>query len=541
MNGRGYINNLPARKSTWLLLALIVAANFAIRWHLRTMPLERDEGEYAYAGQLLLQGVPPYQAAWNMKFPGTYFSYALLMAVFGQTAEGIHLGIILVTSLSITFMFFIGRMLLSDLGGLMAAGLFGMMSAIPWTYGLAGHATHLVVLFVCAGSCALLRAEGKFSRMWLIFAGAAFGTAVLMKQHAAVFCVAAGAWLIWQKLKQKSRWFTPLALFVAGVALPLVLTAAGLALCGVWNRFTFWTIEYARQYVSILAMSTVPKTFAERFGPIFFSAVWPWLLGLAALGLIFFKTQQRRAVVAGAGLFFAGLVALCPGFYFRGHYFLMVMPGLALLTATLLLKMAIWLKKFPRIPQLRFLPPCLFLVVVVELFLRNGTDWFLSSPDQVCREIYGNSPFPESPAIAAYLAANSSPTDTVAVLGSEPQIFFLAHRRSATGYIYVYSLTEKHPLAGQMRSEFIREIESAQPRFVVYDNTLSSWCSVFTHGKSDRAMGEINTWWANYAQNYEMAGKVDIYDDRPTEFYWDDNLANRTNTGLASVFILRRK
>ena len=24
------------------------------------MPLERDEGEYAYAGQLILQGIPPY-------------------------------------------------------------------------------------------------------------------------------------------------------------------------------------------------------------------------------------------------------------------------------------------------------------------------------------------------------------------------------------------------------------------------------------------------------------------------------------------------
>lgn len=37
-----------------------------------TAPLERDEGEYAYAGQLMLQGIPPYQLAYNMKLPGTY-------------------------------------------------------------------------------------------------------------------------------------------------------------------------------------------------------------------------------------------------------------------------------------------------------------------------------------------------------------------------------------------------------------------------------------------------------------------------------------
>jgi hypothetical protein len=46
----------------WLLLGLVLFLNFAIRWHLRGIPLERDEGEYAYAGQLILHGVPPSQA-----------------------------------------------------------------------------------------------------------------------------------------------------------------------------------------------------------------------------------------------------------------------------------------------------------------------------------------------------------------------------------------------------------------------------------------------------------------------------------------------
>jgi hypothetical protein len=43
-----------------VLLAIILFA--AIRYRLRAMPLERDEGEYAYAGQLILQGIPPLSA-----------------------------------------------------------------------------------------------------------------------------------------------------------------------------------------------------------------------------------------------------------------------------------------------------------------------------------------------------------------------------------------------------------------------------------------------------------------------------------------------
>ena len=37
----------------------------------------------------MLRGVPPYREAFNMKFPGAYAAYAMLMAVFGQTIEGI--------------------------------------------------------------------------------------------------------------------------------------------------------------------------------------------------------------------------------------------------------------------------------------------------------------------------------------------------------------------------------------------------------------------------------------------------------------------
>jgi hypothetical protein len=55
-----------------------------VRVRLASIPLERDEGEYAYAGQLILDGIPPYVLAYNMKFPGTYYAYAALM-VFGQT------------------------------------------------------------------------------------------------------------------------------------------------------------------------------------------------------------------------------------------------------------------------------------------------------------------------------------------------------------------------------------------------------------------------------------------------------------------------
>src|SRR5882762_9918391 len=84
------------RHRAWIVVGLTVLFVLAVRVRLRDMPLERDEGEYAYAGQLILQGVPPYKEAYNMKLPGTYAAYALIMAVFGRSPAGIHLGLALV-------------------------------------------------------------------------------------------------------------------------------------------------------------------------------------------------------------------------------------------------------------------------------------------------------------------------------------------------------------------------------------------------------------------------------------------------------------
>ena len=72
---------------SWALACLlaILLLTAAVRIRLVDVPLERDEGEYAYAGQLILQGAPPYRHVYNMKMPGIYAGYALLEAAFGET------------------------------------------------------------------------------------------------------------------------------------------------------------------------------------------------------------------------------------------------------------------------------------------------------------------------------------------------------------------------------------------------------------------------------------------------------------------------
>src|SRR4029453_6663724 len=108
------INEKLLQFAWWALATIVFTLVVAIRIRLLGIPLERDEGEYAYAGQLILQGIPPYKLAYNMKFPGTYAAYALIISIFGQTISGIHLGFLLLNAATIALVFLIGRRLVNS-------------------------------------------------------------------------------------------------------------------------------------------------------------------------------------------------------------------------------------------------------------------------------------------------------------------------------------------------------------------------------------------------------------------------------------------
>jgi hypothetical protein len=517
-------------------LLLILGFNLALRWRLAEMPLERDEGEYAYAGQLLLQGIPPYQLAYNMKFPGTYFAYAALMAMFGESTRGIHLGLALVTSLTTILVFSIGNKLFRRGGGLVAAASCVLLSATPAAFGLAGHATHFIALLATAGTLVLLWADEKPTIARWGGAGFLFGAAILMKQHAVIFAGLGLSWVAWRNWPTKKSATTTamlrnsLAAYSLGCITPLLITGIGLAACGVWKSFTFWTVQYATQYAAAVAIQTAWAGFLNGFGPVF-DSTWPlWILGLIGLaaGLL---SRERRRVSLAILLFLGGMLAACPGFHFRGHYFLAAIPGLALLIAATVMAALDRIKETPA----RGVIIGLFCVALTTVAWTNREIWFALPPDQVARRIYSLNPFLEAPKVADYLREHTSAEERIAVIGSEPEIYFHARRPSASGYIYMYALTEPLPLAQKMRDEFAHEIEAAKPRYVVFVDIITSWTSL------TQADTSILTWWNDFAKQYEAVGAVKLTADHPSEYYWDETVVRSLDLTECHLIVYRRK
>ena len=232
-------------------LVLIIGFSAFVRIRLLGLPLERDEGEYAYAGQLMLQGIPPYQLAYNMKLPGTYAAYALIMAAFGETIRGVHIGLLIVNVLTIVLIYLLGRRLSGGIAGLIAAACYGLLSLSPSVLGLAAHATHFVTLLQdCRFAlCLWTYFEGR-SRL-LFWSGLLFGLAFVMKQQA-IFYIPFGALIViwhnqWGLKKGWRETGNSVALYSTGAIAPVALACLILKLCGVFDRFWFWTFRYARE------------------------------------------------------------------------------------------------------------------------------------------------------------------------------------------------------------------------------------------------------------------------------------------------------
>lgn len=521
---------MKSRVWAWLAVATVVTAAAAIRLRLLDVPLDRDEGEYAYFGQLLLDGVPPYALAYNLKLPGIYAVYALVLAVFGQTPAGIRAGLIVVTSASTVTTYLLGARLAGSSIGVAAAAFFAVLSLNPKSLGIAGYAEHFALLPVVAGALLLWRAGRERPPALVLVSGVLFGLGLLVRQSAAPF-VAAGAFYLLVGGRDaagpprvgRTR---AIAVFLAGAVSPLLLTCAGLAATGTFGTFWFWVFSYAPYYQAdpSTGWSNLLRTLR---------AVAPSVsvaLGLAAVGLGAELRDRLRDRRAFALVFVAAsLLGTMMGLQFRPHYFLLATPALALLSALGLAALAalptVWSSG-----SFRWVPAGLLLAAGLgQPLYASGAVLFELAPIQVSRAIYGRNPFPESVEVARYIRDHSAPADRVAVVGSEPQIYFYSSRRSATGFIYTYPLMELQPYASAMQREMIREIEATAPRFLVFVSATRSWAA---RPGSDQT---IFRWFESYQRGFTRVGVADIVSPQETVYRWGeaaDGYAPRSDVWL---------
>ncbi len=523
----------------WLVLLLIIICSAVIRVRLASLPLERDEGEYAYIGQQMLRGVPPFESAYSMKLLGIDAVYAIILAVFGQTQTAIHAGLIVFNAAAILVIFLLAKDLFGRLAGITAAGAYAIMSMSASVLGLSANAEHFLILPALVGIWLIAKPVERLRAPVILAAGLLFGLAFVIKQHGIFFGIFGALYLLYLDIRRrpiswKSAVITQLV-FAAGAVFPFALTCFLFLEAGLFDKFWFWTFTYAGKYATSVPLPVAWAEFKRQSFRVLKSSELIW--GLAAVGIIsvFLIRQYRRRAVLLVGLLIFSFFAVCPGLYFREHYFIFILPAGAILAGAgfvSLYKLFTGLRIFRR----AILMSVIGLGIAGYSLYEQRAYLFENSPVGVSRLVYGLNPFPESLRIAEYIREHTGPDDRIAVIGSEPQIYFYSRRRSATRFIYMYPLMELHDYAAEMQKEMIAEIEQAKPKYMVFVRVSASW---LTRPDSVKLIFE---WFNSYCpEYYSVVGIADIISCGQTVWKWDEQAADYKPTSKYWVAVLRRK
>lgn len=532
-------------KLIYFLLGLSVLFVIIARVHLLSFPFERDEGEYAYMGKLILDGHPPYSLAYNMKLPGTYYLYAMIMKIFGTTVSGVHMGLTVVIIASMLLVFSISNNFISKTGSFITAASFGVLGT-SWTLlAQAAHATHFVTFFALSGIYVILQLykneQHKTARYF--FAGVLLSMAFICKQSGIFFLLFGITLILLKELNKKT--FVKLAgnltIFLAGFTVPLLIMLLYLFFFSDFSNFWFWTVTYLSKYGNQVPFSDALPMFKMAVGTITANYtstgyVAMWIVSLLGLLLIpISKTWVQYKKLFFSFLFFSFLTIL-PGFYFRPHYFITLLPAAALCIGAFFEIIIHYIAGRIKLPYSTIIVFLLFLVLIGTGVRANAEYLFRQNPEISCKQVYGSNPFAESVKIADFLKKHTSAEDKIAVLGSEPQICFYADRYAATGYLYTYGLMESHGYALSMQQEMTKEIELNKPAFLLYVNIGTSWL------KGPNSNGFIFSWANEYIhKNYRLAGICEIFPYSISSLKVYEQLNNYKPQSQELIYLFERK
>jgi len=285
-----------------------------------------------------------------------------------------------------------------------------------------------------------------------------------------------------------------LAILLCGLVAPYVLTCLLLWLAGVFPQFWFWTVSYARQYAAAIPLVNAPEFLRGGVrtvvGPNLVFWILPWI---GAVMMWWDERLNVRARFLVVALVLCCFASMAIGLYFRGHYFITFLPALATLCGIAVSRSLHALKHERSLELFIAIPVAmLFAIGVGSAVVGNGAVWFASSPGSALREVYGSTLFADAREVSAVIKGNTAPQSRIAVLGSEPEIYFYTQRLSATGYIYTYPLMEAQPFARKMQEEMIKEIERFSPEYLIYIDDDFSWL------RTGDSPENLDHWWKDY-------------------------------------------
>src|SRR6266446_5166136 len=164
---------------TILLGVSVLLIVVAVRAPLLPIPLERDEGEYAYIAWRLGHNELPYRDWFDQKPPAVFYVYRLALILPFEPIRAIHFVALLFSATSTCALFFLALRFMNRFWAWIAAALFALLSADPLVQGTAANTELFMLCPLIFSQIAFLAAAEKNRRdvLLMVLAGALTGIA----------------------------------------------------------------------------------------------------------------------------------------------------------------------------------------------------------------------------------------------------------------------------------------------------------------------------------------------------------------------------
>lgn len=450
------------QRGVWLGVLGVFVLALALRAPVSGLPFERDEGEYAYTAQRWIAGDVPYRDVFDQKPPGIFAFYAAAFAIGGESPAAVRWAAQVWVAAGLAALAALGARLFSPATGIAAALAGLVLTADPSWLGNAVNTEQIATTPIALAALLAYAERSRNSLARSVAIGALGAAALLLKPVTAPIVAFLVATSLVRAPRPAAHAVAHAAAIAAGIAALLVPTWLYFAARGAGAAFLDAVVWNNLAYAGETKLAAYPTYFALEFGPSLVPLGPLYAAAIAApLALLGSDASSRRRLAWVAAWLAVSLVAVAAGGYFRQHYFALAMPPLALLAAAGLdaLVRAFGLR--------RSLAP---LAALGLLAWSVTAGWWYYGPapaESKLNRLYGSNPFPEAPALGAWIEAHSTPDERVFVYGSEPQLLFYARRASASRYVFVYPLNMPLPAAAERQREVLAALDAAPPRFVV--------------------------------------------------------------------------
>ncbi|HRI60063.1 MAG TPA: glycosyltransferase family 39 protein [Saprospiraceae bacterium] len=504
------------------MLLMLVA-----RLRLLPMPLERDEGAFASIGHALWKGGQLYTTLFDNKPPLLYAVYGGFTHLLGYNATGVHAGLFLFHLATSIFLYLFVKQYFDKNIALLSVAFFSIFALLPNVFGFAAHATQLLLLPALAGLWLITRQPAGWRSMF--FGGLFLSAAFLIKQQAIGIIAGAFVLIVWESYLNKgagtqqtlSRGLS----FVAGLVLPVAVTAGWFFIQGRFDDLLRWTVEIPKE---LLALGTSNTSVLQTYILPYFHGFEP-AVGLALLGIALQLKEKstRQQVLPFALLFVSTLAVTYFGAAFYPHYFVLTLPFFAALCAS-----GTWALYRQMKTGGQYVAALLALLAAGYPVALQSDYFFQPDYKQIHRQAYGLNPFPEMEEIGKSLRIQTKPGD-ILVLGSEPEILVAAGQLPPNGYPFV--LDARMPGSEVFQKATSDYLKNKKPQFVIFVPTVSSWFPGYQQSPFVRDLQMF------LQQNYVLTGAAQI-DKNASKILWNEEArkppADPTKIG---ALVFRRK